>query len=258
MAPTAEFTDNLKELKAHYQEQLEALESQKTETQQQLTHVEALLGSISEGGIPVLPAVEIEAEETPAPKSAKRATRKKTTPAKAKATQTTRTASAKAAPKTTAKSATKTTPKTAAKKTTKTAKKTPVSRKGQAPVIKLQLKKAYAKLSKIDAVAKVLSDRKGKPVTTTEIITELFGKLDSQELQEEKVRMKDVLNRGIRRTLWHKVAGQVGTYMYGEEKQPKRQQHVRQQQREKQRQLDEDAARHNQVSLPLTLILLGQ
>jgi hypothetical protein len=71
----------------------------------------------------------------------------------------------------------------------------------------LSLPAQYAGLSKIDAVAKVLEKDLGTVMHMDEIIQHLYGKLTDNELKLEKVRMKDVMTRGVQRKLWQKAKG---------------------------------------------------
>jgi hypothetical protein len=71
----------------------------------------------------------------------------------------------------------------------------------------LSLPAQYAGLSKIDAVAKVLEEDLGTVMHMDQIIHHLYGKLTDNELKLEKVRMKDVMTRGVQRKLWQKAKG---------------------------------------------------
>jgi hypothetical protein len=71
----------------------------------------------------------------------------------------------------------------------------------------LPLPAEYTGLSKIDTVAKVLEENKGKVMHMDDIIEQLYGKLSESDLKAEKVRMKDVMTRGVKRNLWRKAEG---------------------------------------------------
>jgi hypothetical protein len=79
----------------------------------------------------------------------------------------------------------------------------------------LSLPAEYAGLSKIDTVAKVLDENKGKVMHMDEIIEQLYGKLSGEDLKAEKVRMKDVMTRGVKRNLWRKAEGVPSSIIVG-------------------------------------------
>jgi hypothetical protein len=83
----------------------------------------------------------------------------------------------------------------------------------------LSLPAQYAGLSKIDAVAKVLEEDLGTVMHMDEIIRHLYGKLTDNELKLEKVRMKDVMTRGVQRKLWQKAKGVPSSIVMGESNQ---------------------------------------
>jgi hypothetical protein len=80
----------------------------------------------------------------------------------------------------------------------------------------LSLPAQYSGLSKIDAVAKVLEKNPGSVMHMDEIIEHLYGKLTDNELKAEKVRMKDVMTRGVQRKLWQKAKGVPSSIFMGE------------------------------------------
>jgi hypothetical protein len=82
----------------------------------------------------------------------------------------------------------------------------------------LSLPKKYAGLSKIDAVAKLLEENSGKMMHIEEIIKALYGKLARAEHQAERIRMKDVMTRGVRRNLWRKAQGAPSSIVINEVK----------------------------------------
>jgi hypothetical protein len=83
----------------------------------------------------------------------------------------------------------------------------------------LSLPAQYAGLSKIDTVAKVLGENNGKVMHIDEIIEQLYGKLSGEDLKAEKVRMKDVMTRGVQRQLWDKAPGVASSIVAREPKQ---------------------------------------
>jgi hypothetical protein len=86
--------------------------------------------------------------------------------------------------------------------------------RGRTQVLSLPVQ--YSGLSKIDAVAKVLEENPGFIMHMDEIIEHLYGKLTDTELKAEKVRMKDVMTRGIQRKLWQKAKGVPSSIFAGE------------------------------------------
>ncbi|MGB8702251.1 MAG: hypothetical protein WCD18_22775 [Thermosynechococcaceae cyanobacterium] len=86
-------------------------------------------------------------------------------------------------------------------------KKAPNASKGKAqgPALILPLPPEFAALKKIDAVAHILAESPGAAVHVDHIIERLYGDLSVQDYKAEKVRMKDVMARGIRRGLWEKA-----------------------------------------------------
>jgi hypothetical protein len=85
----------------------------------------------------------------------------------------------------------------------------------------LSLPAQYAGLSKIETVAKLLEENNGKVMHMNEIIEQLYGKLSGEDLKAEKVRMKDVMTRGVQRQLWNKAQGVPSSIVAGEAKQVK-------------------------------------
>jgi hypothetical protein len=84
----------------------------------------------------------------------------------------------------------------------------------------LSLPAQYVGLSKIETVAKVLEANNGKAMHMNEIIEQLYGKLSGEDLKAEKVRMKDVMTRGVQRKLWNKAQGVPSSIVAGDQKQP--------------------------------------
>jgi hypothetical protein len=84
----------------------------------------------------------------------------------------------------------------------------------------LSLPPQYAGLSKIDTVAKVLEENAGTVMHMDEIIRHLYGTLSDNELKAEKVRMKDVMTRGVQRKLWQKAKGVSSSIVSGASTKP--------------------------------------
>jgi hypothetical protein len=89
-----------------------------------------------------------------------------------------------------------------------------VASRGRAQV--LSLPPQYTGLSKIEAVAKVLEENPGQVMHMENIIERLYGTLPETALTAEKVRMKDVMKRGIERKLWRKAPGVPSSIILGE------------------------------------------
>ncbi len=84
----------------------------------------------------------------------------------------------------------------------------------------LSLPAQYVGLSKIETVAKVLEENNGTVMHMDEIIEQLYGKLSGEDLKAEKVRMKDVMTRGVQRKLWNKAQGVPSSIVAREPKPP--------------------------------------
>jgi hypothetical protein len=84
----------------------------------------------------------------------------------------------------------------------------------------LSLPAQYTGLSKIETVAKLLEANPGTVRHMDEIIEQLYGKLSAADLKAEKVRMKDVMTRGVQRKLWNKAQGVPSSIVAGEPKPP--------------------------------------
>jgi hypothetical protein len=118
-----------------------------------------------------------------------------------------------------AKSAPKASPAQPAKQSSSTpAPKKVVASRGRVQVLSLPAK--YEGLSKIEAVAKLLEENFGKVMHIEEIIEQMYGKLAGKERQAERVRMKDVMTRGVKRKLWSKAQGVPSSIVLGEPSQP--------------------------------------
>jgi hypothetical protein len=88
----------------------------------------------------------------------------------------------------------------------------PTSRKGNRPQTKHPLLPAYAGLSKIEAITKVIQENAGKIVHVDQLINTLHGELSGVELKAERDRMRNTLNRGMSNGQWQKVKGRVMSY----------------------------------------------
>lgn len=106
-------------------------------------------------------------------------------------------------------------PKVAASSQTK---KTPAKAASRGRAQVLSLPPQYEGLSKIEAVAKVLEENSGQVMHMETIIEKLYGTLPEAALAAEKVRMKDVMKRGIERKLWQKALGIPSSIILGEAK----------------------------------------
>jgi hypothetical protein len=90
--------------------------------------------------------------------------------------------------------------------------KRPTAQKTSKPRSKLKLLPPYDTMSKIDAIAKLMQDHPGEILKTDQIIHHLHGELSTNDLKAERLRVRDVLKRGIKRKLWAKIADQDSTY----------------------------------------------
>jgi hypothetical protein len=85
-------------------------------------------------------------------------------------------------------------------------------RKGNRPETKLPLLPAYAGLSKIEAIAKVIQDNAGKVVHIDQLINSLVGELSGADLIAERGRMRNTLNRGAKNGQWVKLKDRELSY----------------------------------------------
>jgi hypothetical protein len=81
-------------------------------------------------------------------------------------------------------------------------KPTQASRKGSS----LTLVPAYQGLKRLDAIAKVLSTKRGNEVTLDTLTQSLFGDLNTTEHKKERLRLKTLLYQGVKQGLWQKAA----------------------------------------------------
>jgi hypothetical protein len=188
-------TTALLELRHYYQNQVAQAEYQSAQAKTQIEHIDALLVN----GLR-------QKQETPVPNAGvvSGTPERDVIPAKMP------TSSESAATATMLVSQATVKTKISAKGETK---KTGVSR-GRTQV--LSLPKKYMGLSKIDAVAKLLEENSGTVMHIEDIIQALYGKLPRAEHQAERVRMKDVMTRGMKRNLWRKAQGVPSSIVSGE------------------------------------------
>ena len=90
-----------------------------------------------------------------------------------------------------------------AKKSVRAARKQAKPKKG--PSMILTPLPPYQGVSKIEAVTKVFQENSGQVLHIDDVIERLFGDLSPEEAAAEKIRMKDVMARGVRRKLWSKA-----------------------------------------------------
>ncbi|MGB8697882.1 MAG: hypothetical protein WCD18_00560 [Thermosynechococcaceae cyanobacterium] len=69
----------------------------------------------------------------------------------------------------------------------------------------LALPAEYEGLRKIDAVALILESNPGNPIHTDTIIEKLYGHLPEDVHKAEKIRMSNVMARGIKNKLWKRA-----------------------------------------------------
>ncbi|WP_404783752.1 hypothetical protein [Altericista sp. CCNU0014] len=81
-------------------------------------------------------------------------------------------------------------------------KSAPSSRKGTSQT----LVPAYQGLKRLDAIARVLGDSRGKEVTIDTLTQTLFGNLGAAEHKKERLRLKTLLYQGVKLGLWQKAA----------------------------------------------------
>lgn len=82
----------------------------------------------------------------------------------------------------------------------------------QLPPVKTPLLPQYANLTKLQAVEKLLREYSGGIVDTNYIIYALHGKLEPEDIKEEKPRMYDTLKKGVEKGLWERVPNSPGCY----------------------------------------------
>lgn len=82
----------------------------------------------------------------------------------------------------------------------------------QLPPPKTPLLPQYANLTKQQAVEKLLREHSGSILDTDYIIYSLQGKLELEEIKQEKLRMYDTLKKGVEKGLWDRVPDSPGCY----------------------------------------------
>jgi len=80
------------------------------------------------------------------------------------------------------------------------------------PPPKTPLLPQYANLTKQQAVEKLLSEHSGSILDTDYIIYSLQGKLEPEEIKQEKLRMYDTLKKGAEKGMWDRVPDSPGCY----------------------------------------------
>jgi hypothetical protein len=76
----------------------------------------------------------------------------------------------------------------------------------------------YQGMTKIDAIAKVLTQQSDRVVHQDTIIQELYGDLSPEELYLESRRMRASLFRGVDKRLWERAPEQPSSYILKSEK----------------------------------------
>ncbi len=211
-------TDSLIELRAHYELLLAEYEAKAVHVREQLNHINALLvdqlvpsssGALQASLESTENLLALEASFEPTVTEPKAADSFANQPSPAAGIATTSTLVSTSPPRT---STNATTPKPAKSRR----KRSPASTQQTAESkfttkvgarIKLPLLAPYEGMSKIDAVQKMMASCNGQVAHIHDIMTALFGQLEGEEWQAEKLRMKDTMTRGIRRQLWQKVPG---------------------------------------------------
>jgi hypothetical protein len=82
----------------------------------------------------------------------------------------------------------------------------------QLPPPKTPLLSQYANLNKQQAVEQLLREHSGSILDTDYIIYSLHGKLEPEEIKQEKLRMYDTLKKGVEKGLWDRVPDSPGCY----------------------------------------------
>ncbi len=76
----------------------------------------------------------------------------------------------------------------------------------------LSLLPSFAGLSKTEAVAKVMADHAGQPLSLDQIIEQLHGELDASALRQERKRMRTIMWRGVDSKRWARAKGKDSHY----------------------------------------------
>ncbi|HEY9824363.1 MAG TPA: hypothetical protein V6D19_02880 [Stenomitos sp.] len=79
------------------------------------------------------------------------------------------------------------------------------NRRGRSPLVSLPAE--FVGLSKLEAVSKILAEQPEQVMHIDALIERLYGSLSAEAQQQERVRMKDVMKRGIVQKRWHKAVG---------------------------------------------------
>jgi len=113
----------------------------------------------------------------------------------------------------------------------------------------------YANLNKQQAVEQLLREHSGSILDTDYIIYSLHGKLEPEEIKQEKLRMYDTLKKGVEKGLWDRVPDSPGCYtldlklINSDSSQKKAEDNKRQGQKSKRKSKDEILPRYQNLSL---------
>lgn len=184
---------SLKALQVHYRDIIEKYQPVVEHAQAQLTYIDGILSGFS------IPSNEI-ATKSPDKSSQKSADKSVKVPVKVDEK------SAELTVESTKKSP-KQSPKTSP--TVKTPRKAP---KPSNTSKSLQFISKYLGETLTSAVGKILSDRSGQEVGIEEVVSVLYGDIDSEEFKVAKDRVTKNLSKGKVSGLWDRVDGKSGYY----------------------------------------------
>lgn len=68
----------------------------------------------------------------------------------------------------------------------------------------LPMKKPFTKMFKIDAIEKILRDNPGKAMHIDDLVLQLYGELNWDDLMVERQRINQIMNKGIEQSRWRK------------------------------------------------------
>ncbi|KAI9129159.1 hypothetical protein [Acaryochloris sp. CCMEE 5410] len=78
----------------------------------------------------------------------------------------------------------------------------------------LKMNKPYDKMTKIDAISKIMQENPGKVMHTDDLSLILFGKLTPEQHKAERARMKTLMYRGVDQNRWLKVPKKQMRYVF--------------------------------------------
>lgn len=78
----------------------------------------------------------------------------------------------------------------------------------------LKMNKPYDKMTKIDAISKIMQENPGRVMHTDDLSLILFGKLTPEQHQAERARMKTLMYRGVDQNRWLKVPKKQMCYVF--------------------------------------------